>query len=214
MRLLSPALIASFVVLGSDAAAGGDEVGPWYFEFGAGSATLEPAADDNIEFDTGFILHGLLGRRMGALACERAWWGLEVEALYTLSDIANDPFLNLGSSTSDELARAAVLGNLSAEWRWGANVALVGALGAGYAPTLRYDSLNDGSSSFVLDEESAFAWQGKLGLRYGLGEHYSWILSYRYLVVDTVDLVDDSIGTSFELEQRTHAVEIGVRWTF
>lgn len=214
MRLLCPAIIASSLVLGSSAAAGDEETGPWYFEFGLGAAGVDSAGVDDIDFDAGFNLHALVGRRMGRIWCERAWWGLEVEGLYTHSDFKDDPFLTLGSSTSEKITATALLGNLSAEWHWGANVALFGALGAGFAPSLDYDSLNDGLSSFDLADDSAFAWQGKVGLRYGLGEHYSWVLDYRYLAVDAVDLVDDTIGRSFELEQQSHAIELGVRWTF
>ena len=93
-------------------------------------------------------------------------------------------------------------------------MALFGALGAGYATRITYDSLSDGLSKFGLDDNSAFAWQGKLGLRYGLGEHYSWVLDYRYLALDSVGLSDDFQGSTFAFEKDSSAVEVGVRWTF
>ncbi|MEW6073784.1 MAG: outer membrane beta-barrel protein [Planctomycetota bacterium] len=215
MRISPFALLAALPLVGAVPRAANDDDGRWYVQFGAGFASPANSTGpiQEIVFDDGFALHGLVGYRLSDPAPETRWgWSAELEGYLSDADIRADGFAEVGASTSEDLTMTAVLLNGIFDWRWSDRVTLYGGGGVGYAPRIDYQSFGNLDHEFGLVDSDAAAWQGKIGLRYRLGASASWVVGYRYLQTEDLAMEDEEIGSSFDLENRQHVLEFGMRW--
>ena len=215
MRIPSIATLLVLPLVGAVASAADDEIGPWYFEFGTG---LDSPADSigpegsNIVFDSGYTLNALLGRDMGRLGAERLHWSLEFEGFFSDVEFAKENFASLGSASAEDTSNVALMVNAMLDWRWSEKVSVYGGGGLGYATSVDLDTFGDALSDFDLIDTHAPAMQSKIGLRYRMGGNFSWTLGYRYYQTTDLEVRDDFIGSAFDMENRHHVFEFGVRW--
>lgn len=202
MRTLIPhALLALCALCGSAQA---QEDSPWYLQFGAGAVQPQDsdadALENDLEFETGFVISGIGGYRL--VDGERFDLSLEIEGYRAEADIDQ----NLGDSTT-----TAVMGNANLEFALSRVVLLYLVGGGGWATDVELDSTAEGQS-LELQDDSAFAFQGKIGIRVLLGGNFSWLIGYRYFQTDDLSVDEEFSGSSFDFENIQHVVEMAFRW--
>jgi opacity protein-like surface antigen len=216
MRIPSIATLLVLPLVGATAlAANDDDGGAWYLQFGVGyndPADSPGAPGGDLEFDEGFTLNGLIGYQMPLIG--ESWdWALELEGYFTDFEIADDGFGELGSSAAEDTSTTAILANAMLEWQWTDSISLYGGGGLGYAPKIEFDSFANEETNYEPTDDSAFAFQGKIGLRYDLGGAFSWLIGYRYLQTEDIELRDEYFGSTFDMQNEQHVLEFGLRWS-
>lgn len=172
-----------------------------------------PTASD-IVFDDGFALSGFLRRELGAFGGhDRFRLAGELELFHMDNEIDEDNLLAVGSSRLEDTSTVAVMLNGRVEASMTQRVSWYGSLGVGYAAAIDVDSFADVANQYTAAEDDGIAWQGKLGIEYRLGSALSWAIGYRYFQTEDVELVDFASSVPrFDLENRAHVLEVGVRW--
>jgi len=103
------------------------------------------------------------------------------------------------------------------DWEWTEKITMYGGAGIGQAVRLDFDSLSDADRNFRLEDETALAVQGKIGLRYSLGGSATWSFGYRYLQTEDLELRDEDVFgdyRSFDLANHQHVLEFGIGWGY
>jgi len=195
-----------------------------YVQFGPGLASHldSQGYTQDITFDNGLAGSLLLGHRIGWLGQRSVAVDLELEGYYADNKIGSDGLLQAGSSNLEDLTTTAVLVNAGIDWNWSDQIRMYLAGGVGYAPDITLSNQANGPSApsglpqtFELQDTSALAWQGKLGVRYLLGQdrNYSVNLGVRYFQTASLAVVDRNLaGGRFDLENTVVSFEIGFRW--
>lgn len=224
MRLLAPSLCAWLACLALPCVVHAqDEQSRYYLELTPGFADHADSQGftKDIRFDNGYTLSAIVGRHLDWPRSERVDFSVELEAFYADNKIKSDGLLAAGSSTLDDLTTAAVLVNGNFGWHWSPSIDLYLVGGFGYAPSIELGTLDDGPPgpggnprSFDLVDEDGFAWQGKLGLRFHLGEerNYSVSIGGRYFQTEDLTVEDQQLPGSFDLENTVLGLELGFRW--
>jgi opacity protein-like surface antigen len=202
MRTLIPhALLALCALCGSAQA---QEDSPWYLQFGAGAVQPQDSdadvLEDDLQFETGFAISGIGGYRF--VDGERLDLSLEIEGYRAEYDIDQ----NLGDAKT-----TAVLGNANLEIALSRVVLLYLVGGAGWATDVDLDSNAEGQS-LDLQDDGAFAFQGKIGIRVLLGGNFSWLIGYRYFQTEDLGVDEEFSGSSFDFENVQHVFEMAFRW--
>jgi opacity protein-like surface antigen len=222
LPLLSIFVLAAFSATAAAQRPAGES--SWYLELsgGASGQLSSEGYTRDIDFDTGYAFSGTLGWRTDWLDSERFSLGFELEGLYAKNDVDEDGLLDAGSSSLVYLSNSAILVNGILEWQWSQSIRFYGGAGIGYALDITAPDLGDGPTaplggninSFELDDRSAFAFQGKLGLLYLLSGdgNLSADIGFRYYQTEEIGMTDSDLPGSFDLENTLTSVEVGIRW--
>lgn len=212
-----PSLLFVCALLGSSAWAQDDE-SPFYFRLGFGGVFSEDADVLGIttEFDPGFSLAAAVGYTFELN--ERWDLDADVEAFRQSFKIEEgdiggpDELLpgleNVGSA--DNADTFAFMLNGTFVRRMSQNIGLYGGLGLGWS---KNDYNGWDSGDLRTDDEDGVAFQGRLGVEYGLGGSYDFRLGYRYFRASPVDVLDvNDPAVSDELDIGQHSFEITFLW--
>ena len=142
-------------------------------------------------------------------------FGLEFEGYFNEQSF-DDPKLGPASSTIEQFSHGGFLVNGVLTWPYSEEFSFYGGGGIGLATAIDIDSKSDAASSFSVEDESSFVYQGKVGARFNMGEDLSWFLQYRRLTSPDVTVGDTFIGpaTNVDIDIEQNIFEVGVRWNY
>ena len=202
------------LLAGLAAAQGADEHGHWYFGVGAGATSTEdsPGLITDVKFEGGYALSGLVGyENPGFLGNEKLSFNMELEAFFSDQSTATE-IIAPGSSRVNEFTDLAFLVNGVVEKRINDSISFYAGGGVGVATILDLDSEGNEVSEFKIEDDTAFAWQAKVGIRYDLGPSYSAFVQWRHFETEDLKTTDSALLQSFDLEIAQDSFEFGVRW--
>ncbi len=214
MTPISPASLCALLVLaGSATAQDADEFGPWYLDFSVGITNMEDSQGlvGDVGFDSGIGASLLFGYELEDALGDDFGLAIEFEGFFSEQSV-DTRVLAPGSATPEQFSNNAFLINGVIDYQLTDKISLYGGAGAGIAGALDLDSKGDSPADFDIDDDFAFAYQGKAGARYLLGGNYSWFLQYRYFATEDLEALDSSVPVSFDLENRQSVFEVGVHY--
>jgi opacity protein-like surface antigen len=193
------------------------ERSPWYLQFGAGATFADDSSiilGADVEYDVGLNLSGLIGYQLGHLFwIDRLTWALEIESFYAFYETDKETVPTQVSTQNLDTDILALFLNGMVDWKMSERTSLYFGVGIGFTPLIEADLFDSGFSSLELEEDNVLAFQGKVGLRFWLGEKLSWGIGYRYVQTEDLEVTNLANGSSFDVENSLHAAEVTVRWT-
>ena len=177
----------------------------------------------------GYVVSGAVGYRWGVVSVEgellKQWYGVrDHSAAGTLRGPVDPPSCFLcGRDVTGSLETVALMLNLVVEPAPGGSVRPFIGGGIGVA-SVRADyyvvetvlgfPTDNRLGTLVDDKDSVLAWQAIAGIVFTATESLDWVLKYRFLATEDVDLVD-AFGNAFVQEgQQSHSAMVGIRWNF
>lgn len=184
----------------------------WYTELGAGAAfqsetdISQSGFQATSDFDTGFIISGAVGKQFQSLRGEG-------ELLYLTNDFDSISIAGLGSAPLDgDVSTFAGMVNVYYDFDTGTMWRPFVGAGLGYA-NVSVDASIIGIP-LADDDDSVFAYQFKAGVAYQYNPTTDFLINYRFLGTDDLDL-SDSTGLPFSVDGvENHSVQVGVRFRF
>jgi OOP family OmpA-OmpF porin len=184
----------------------------WYGEAGAGVAfqsetdVSQPGFAASTDFDAGYVVSGAIGRQYPMFRGE-------LELLYSQSDFDSISVSGLGSAPLDgDTSTFAGMVNAYYDFDTG-NMwrPFVGA-GLGFA-NVSVDASILGIP-LVDDDDSVFAYQFKAGVAYQFDPATDFLIYYRFLGTEDLDLTDAG-GLALSVDgAESHSVQVAVRFRF
>ncbi len=180
----------------------------WYLRGNFGTVTTDESdgADEDTEFDEGYLVALAFGRRVSH-GEDPLNFDLELELVWNDQDADDDPPIQALS----DLTVLGLLFNGVLDWRLGDRFSLYGGAGLG-AAGLDAGTESDALNSFDEEDGPFLAWQAKAGLLWRFTPRTAGQLGYRFLNIDDAEIDDDIGNASFDLETQQHALEVGLRW--
>jgi OOP family OmpA-OmpF porin len=161
--------------------------------------------DTDVEFDNGWAALGTVGYGFGN------GLRLELEAGYRDNDV--DGISGQTGVSGDVNVWSGML-NLLYDVPTGTSFTPYIGAGLGYA-RVKVDGAGpvNGAAASVDDSDGVFAYQGILGMAYGLTPNLKIALDYRYFATQDPEF-GTSAGTDVDSEYAAHTVMLGLRWEF
>lgn len=179
-----------------------------YLEIGGGAVELMDSdisgsgIDTEAEFDTGYAVRTAIGH-----AYDNGWRA-EVEIGYRKNDVES-----VGSSAGSGEAKAlSSMVNGYRDFDLGNGWMPYVGLGIG-AVRVDADGYSPVSNSTINDDDTAFGYQGIVGVAWSVSDSVDLTADYRYLASDDLSLTTAS-GFSVDAEYRSHSVMFGLRFNF
>lgn len=120
----------------------------------------------------------------------------------------NGATLDIGGDVDSLAAMANVYYDFPTAW------AIRPYVGAGLGVARIDAKLDLGPLRLVDESDTVLAWQLKAGLSYPATERISLSIGYRYFETQDAELSETVGGRTFDSEYRSHAVELGLRFSF
>lgn len=157
-----------------------------YLEVGGGISLLsdvevtQSGARSDIEADEGYILSAAIGTQFNNVH-------VELEALFFENAFNQISGAAPASKIGGDLTSIGGMANVYYDFDFGKNWRPF--LGGGVG-MMRVDVSNASAPGFFIvdDDDRAIAYQLKAGLSYSLGNHADFVISYRYLMTDDLDI--------------------------
>ena len=210
MRLRTGLFLSALLCSATSAALAQQTSGP-YVGIGGGANFARDAdvsgtgIDTSVEYDTGWAGVGSVGYGFGN------GLRLELELGYRDNDVDSiSGQANGGGSTNVWSGMLNLLYDVSTGTPF---TPYLGA-GIGYA-RVKFKDVGpvNGAGATIDDSDNVFAYQGILGVAYGLTENLKLALDYRYFGTQDPEFTT-STGTSVDGEYAAHTVLLGLRWEF
>lgn len=176
---------------------------PWYLQMGLGMNFAN--ATGAVDFDPGLFSALALGYDMGG--GDRFGWSLEIEGIYNYWTVDEND-LPLGAD--DGVSELSWWGNAVGDYHFSDKLAFYLGGGVGWVSRIKYDTFDAGS--FSQQDKDAVAWQIKTGFKYHMGGLTDFLIGYRYMVSDDLEVTDTLLSQTFDVENEKHIVELGFRW--
>ena len=190
------------------------DVSPYYLQLGIGGVStvdVDPTTGTNADFDTGLGFSLLAGRDLGHIGP----FGVDLQGELYFSFMNLDKgdlsqFTGAGGIVKARGARQfSILGNLILDYPIYQDTSIYFGGGIGIAPSIDFDTFDTGNLS--QSDDSGVIAQIKLGVKWHLGGNSDFLMGYRYIKSEALDIVSSLNGTSsINLEQ--HALEFNLRW--
>jgi OmpA-OmpF porin, OOP family len=210
MRLRTGLIVTALLCSAATAALAQQTSGPYLGI--AGGANFARDADvsgtginTDLEFDTGWAGLGTVGYGFGN------GLRLELELGYRTNDV--DSISGQATANGDANVWSGML-NLLYDIPTGTSFTPYIGAGLGYA-RVKFDGAGplNGAAVSVDDSDSVFAYQGILGVAYGLTQNLKLALDYRYFGTQDPEF-NASNGVTVDGEYSAHTVLVGLRWEF
>ncbi|MCH8092341.1 MAG: outer membrane beta-barrel protein [Proteobacteria bacterium] len=206
MRLGSGAIAAAFLAMAPTiAAAEGIDV---YLDIAGGVNFLEDSdisgtgLSTSADFDPGFAVKAAIGNALDT--------GFRFEAEFAYRE--NDADGVGGSSASGDVSAWSLMGNAIYDIKTGGRLTPYIGVGAGVAG-IDWNDITPVGGGSVDDNATVFAYQGIAGAAYRINDNLQLTLDYRYFATED-HVLTTSTGTNFDTDYRSHAIFVGLRWTF
>jgi len=217
MRTPLLSAIAALVVFAPGAFAHdkNNETDPWYIQYGIGAVIGMPSVDDNpggsVEWDAGWDITLGLGRDMGKIGKSGKWgWSLEAEGLFSQVEIDSGDLLKVPGANDRKSTTLAWLANAVFDYHFTEQFAWYFGGGIGWASRTKFETWDQGSFNQV--DTSGVAYQFKTGIKYNLGGRYDFLFGYRLFATEDLEIENINNGSSFDIENIQHSLEVGVRF--
>ncbi len=211
MRITYLATVLFFLTAASTAFGHGRDEDRWYLGLGIG-AVGAPDIDENptgtVGYDPGITGSLLIGRDLGG--SDDVGFAAEFEGFLSDYKLEEEDLGKIPSAISDDAGTLAWLVNGVIDWHIAEQFGFYGAAGIGYASTIEFEFYDSGNLN--QEDKHGLAWQLKLGLQYNLGGSYDFLLGYRYLQTEDVEVRNTVTQATFDVPNEQHVFELGVRW--
>lgn len=203
--------VAAIALLAPFAAKAESQPG-WYVGGGAllpyqveGDATLA-GVKNKVDYDAGWGLTGSVGYGFD--------FGLRTEAelVYRHSDVEGVTGTGSGANDGGGIHNRAVMVNALYDFDFGSRFTPYAGAGIGLS-FVDADNMRDIDGETLDKTKAAFAYQGIVGFEVDLDGPWSFTGDYRYFATPDVD-VKSSAGTKAKVENASHNIMLGVRYTF
>jgi len=184
---------------------------PDYIQLGFGGVVSDKAEDvpgGTIDFDIGYDVALALGWVMPL--SERFDINFEFETYYQYFTVDEEDLLAIPSAVNDDASALAFFINVLPQWYFTPQFSVFGGAGFGWAKDVSYDAWDSGNLNQVDDD--GYAVQGRLGFDYNLGGNYDFLLGYRYVLIEPVDVENTITNQTDEIDVGQHVFELGFRW--
>jgi OOP family OmpA-OmpF porin len=180
-----------------------------YLEAGGGISLLSDLETTrsgiraDIESDMGFILSAAIGLQFSNVHTE-------IEALWFENNFNHVCLSGTCPDIGGDLSTIGGMGNVYYDFDFGKNWRPF--LGGGVG-LMRVDISNANAPGFVSvdDDDWAIAYQLKAGISYSLGSHADFVIGYRYMMTDDLDISDVTGGTLSTDGIDSHGIEARLR---
>lgn len=178
----------------------------WYVQIGVQGVTTRNSdgPDEEIDFNEGFAVPLLLGRRFSSETNENLGFAVELEGIYADQE-ADD------SSNGVDVTNVNVMVNGVVDYSLNEKVGIYGGAGVGLG-WLDLGNQSDNLSNFEDEDGPFLSWQVKAGVLFQASETIGIDLGYRFLNTDDAELDDTNGNAQFDLETRQHMIGLGVRF--
>lgn len=211
------ALAAALLVLPASANATEDfRSSGWYLGFGAmpsfqtdSDADLD-ASDDTVEYNIGWGITGSVGYAW------RNGFRAEGEMAYRRSSVSNvNDWAPAGYPEDGDLSNFSLMGNVLYDIDTGTIFTPYVGVGIG-ASVVNADNIGQfyPSARDIDDSSTEFAYQGIAGVSAKLNRNWALTADYRYFATTDASLDSSAGNDSVDLENASHNVVVGVRYTF
>jgi len=211
-------VLCGFIVLSlTVSSAYADSNNGWYYGLGAGAAmatdgdwrSTDGSANGDIEYDTGFLVSGVVGYKFGMPR-------LEAEILYQNNDADK---MNAAGSAPDNLSgdisslAFMVNGYLDFANETRFTPFILAGIGAA---NVEMDNLTQSDGTKIIDDdETVFAYQVGAGVAVDISENFILDFKYCYFGTDDQDFSDlTDPANIIENEFASHNITIGFRYSF
>jgi opacity protein-like surface antigen len=187
---------------------------PWYLQMGLGAVWVEPVDSPlgggaEVDFDAGIFGSLALGRDLGTVGPLGV--AVEAEGLYAYSTTDEADLVPFGT-TEDGANLVAWMGNVVFDWQFGDEFAWYFGGGAGFATQAQFETFDNANFSQV--DDNGFAAQLKTGLEYHLGGLIDFLIGYRFIATEDLEIRNNTNLSTFDVENFRHVLELGFRWGF
>lgn len=227
MKRIFPASAAAAILVLAPlpaAQAGADAFDGFYVELRAGASFLEDADNDgpNISGETDFDVGTSFGGAVGYSFARHDFgypflrnFRIEAEVIRQENDVDDvTGTINISGSpgqSDNEFLAHAFMANVYYDFE--TRTRFTPYIGVGVGGAIVDLEAGSGANRIVDDDEAVFAYQARAGVAYELSPNAAITLGYRFL--DTIDPEFRAVdGTELESEFRSHAAELGLRFTF
>ena len=125
-----------------------------------------------------------------------------------------DQFADVDAEDNSDVSSIAGMLNAYLDYYILPNMALTVGAGIGYA-TVQADIAADDTSVFDEENDSGFAYQGRIGGRYDLGSGPSINVGYTYFAVDDLKIDNEIVvDEKVEFDYRSHSFHVGLSFAF
>jgi OOP family OmpA-OmpF porin len=180
------------------------DTSPLYLQFGGGLSILEdadfsgPGFSSTVGFDNGWGVYGAVG-------------------LGLFDSVRGELELSQRNNSADDLHGAAKASALMANFYYdfGSVWGFSPFIGAGVGGMrIKADNIGPFAGASVDDTDTAFGYQGIIGLSAPLTSNWKFVADYRYMSTFDEPSFSSSVGTSVDGEYRDHLITVGFRYTF
>ncbi|QDV09097.1 hypothetical protein Poly30_46540 [Planctomycetes bacterium Poly30] len=181
----------------------------YYFQVGFQTVTTRSSdgPDEEIDFNEGWAVPILVGKRFSSDSNENLGFAIELEGIYSDQEADDDGALR----AVRDVTGINVLLNGVVDYSFSESVGVYGGAGIGLG-FLDIGTESDGISSFDDEDGPFLSWQLKAGMLFQASETIGIDLGYRFLNTDDAQLDDTNGNASFNLQTRQHMIGLGLRF--
>ena len=181
----------------------------WYVQVGYQHVTTRSSdgPSEDVEFDEGFAVPLILGKRFSSNSYENLGFAIELEGIYSDQEAENDPVFD----AVRDITAVNVLLNGVADYSFNERFGIYAGGGIGVS-FLDVGNESDNLSEFEDEDGPFLSWQLKAGAIVQATESLGIDIGYRFLNIDDVELDDTNGNADFDLQIEQHMVGVGFRF--